>query len=107
MKRKRKFDIIVSNPPYIPTQEIEKLDRNVRDFDPHIALDGGENGLDFYRKIVEQSVFRLNDGGYIFFEVGKGQAKSVKQFLKDAQFEEIKIVKDYSKIERVVYGKRK
>ena len=107
LKRKRKFDIIVSNPPYIPTQEIEKLDRNVRDFDPHIALDGGENGLDFYRKIVEQSVFRLNDGGYIFFEVGKGQAKSVKQFLKDAQFEEIKIVKDYSKIERVVYGKRK
>ena len=107
LKRKRKFDIIVSNPPYIPTQEIEKLDRNVRDFDPHIALDGGEDGLDFYRKIVEQSVFRLNDGGYIFFEVGKGQAKSVKQFLKDAQFEEIKIVKDYSKIERVVYGKRK
>ena len=107
LKRKRKFDIIVSNPPYIPTQEIEKLDRNVRDFDPHIALDGGEDGLDFYRKIVEQSVFRLSDGGYIFFEVGKGQAKSVKQFLKDAQFEEIKIVKDYSKIERVVYGKRK
>lgn len=107
LKRKRKFDIIVSNPPYIPTKEIEKLDKNVRECDPVLALDGGEDGLDFYREIISKTPDRLNNGGLLFFEVGKGQAQDVKKFLKENGFEEIKIIKDYNKIERVICGKRK
>ena len=107
LKRRRKFDIIVSNPPYIPTNDIEKLDKNVKDCDPHIALDGGEDGLDFYRKIIAQAPERLNVDGMLFFEVGKGQARAVKKLMLANGFEDIKIVKDYNKIERVVYGKRK
>ena len=107
LKRKRKFDIIVSNPPYIPTKEIEKLDKNVRECDPVLALDGGEDGLDFYREIISKAPDRLNNGGLLFFEVGKGQAQDVKKLLKENGFEEIKIIKDYNKIERVICGKRK
>lgn len=105
LKRKRKFDIIVSNPPYIPSSEIEKLDKNVRECDPLVALDGGEDGLDFYREIISKLGKRLNLGGYVFFEVGKGQASEVKKLLKESGFEEIKITKDYNKIERIVSGK--
>lgn len=107
LKRKRKFDIIVSNPPYIPTKEIEKLDKNVKECDPVLALDGGEDGLDFYRKIAEHAPLRLNQNGLIFFEVGKGQAKAVRKILRDNGFEDIKTIKDYNKIERVICGKRK
>ncbi len=105
LKRKRKFDIIVSNPPYIPSSEIEKLDKNVRECDPLVALDGGEDGLDFYREIISKLGKRLNSGGYVFFEVGKGQASEVKKLLKESGFEEIKTTKDYNKIERIVSGK--
>lgn len=107
LKRKRKFDIIVSNPPYIPTKEIKKLDKNVRECDPILALDGGEDGLDFYREIISKVPDRLNANGFLFFEVGKGQAQDVKKLLKENGFEEIKIIKDYNKIERVICGKRK
>ena len=105
LKRKRKFDIIVSNPPYIPSSEIEKHDKNVRECDPLVALDGGEDGLDFYREIISKLGKRLNSGGYVFFEVGKGQASEVKKLLKESGFEEIKTTKDYNKIERIVSGK--
>ncbi len=104
LKRKRKFDIIVSNPPYIPTEEIAKLDKNVRECDPSLALDGGEDGLDFYRQIVAQAKNRLNANGQIMFEVGKGRAPSVRKLLRNAGFKEIKTIKDYNKIERIVSG---
>lgn len=104
LKRKRKFDIIVSNPPYIPSAEIENLDKNVRECDPILALDGGEDGLDFYRSIITQAPDRLNSKGQIFFEVGKGQASSVKKLLKEHGFEQIRTIKDYNKIERIVSG---
>ncbi len=105
LKRKRRFDIIVSNPPYIPSSEIEKLDKNVRECDPLLALDGGEDGLDFYREIISKAGKRLNSNGMIFFEVGKGQAGDVRKLLKESGFEEIKTTKDYNKIERIVSGK--
>ena len=107
LKRRKKFDIIVSNPPYIPSDDIEKLDKNVRECDPHLALDGGEDGLDFYRQIIAQANDRLNAGGKIFFEVGKGQAPAVRKLLREHQFVEIKTIKDYNKIERIVCGKVK
>lgn len=107
LKRKRRFDIIVSNPPYIPSDDIKKLDKNVRECDPILALDGGEDGLDFYREIISKAKSRLNSGGVLFFEVGKGQALAVRKMLRDEGFEEIKTTKDYNKIERVICGKYK
>ena len=105
LKKRRKFDIIVSNPPYIPTKDIANLDVNVRECDPKLALDGGEDGLSFYREITNESVKHLYKNGMLFYEVGKGQANAVKKLMKECGFKEIKIVKDYNKIDRVVYGK--
>ncbi len=107
LKRKRKFDIIVSNPPYIPTDEIKKLDKIVRECDPILALDGGDDGLDFYREIIASAPNRLNANGMLFFEIGKGQGVAVRKLMRESGFEEIKTIKDYSKIERVICGKRK
>lgn len=105
LKRKRKFDIIVSNPPYIPSSQIAKLDKNVRECDPHLALDGGDDGLDFYRQITKDATSRLNNGGLLFYEIGKGQAAAVRKIMRDNGFEQIKTIKDYNKIERIVCGK--
>lgn len=107
LKRKRKFDIIVSNPPYIPSKDIPKLDKNVRECDPILALDGGDDGLDFYREIIKNAPSRLNAQGMIFFEIGKGQAGAVRKLLKENGFEEVKVFKDYNKIERIICGKLK
>ena len=104
LKRKRKFDIIVSNPPYIPTSDLKKLDKNVRECDPILALDGGEDGLDFYRAILSKVGKRLKANGMLFFEVGKGQAAAVRKLMKEGGFE-VKTIKDYNKIERVICGK--
>ena len=83
------------------------MDKNVKECDPILALDGGEDGLDFYRTIISQAPNRLNKNGQIFFEVGIGQAKAVRKLLKDNGFEETRIIKDYNKIERIVCGKYK
>lgn len=101
--KKERFDIIISNPPYIPSKDVTNLDEEVRLYDPIIALDGGEDGLDFYRKIIVEAPSRLNKNGKIFLEIGIGQAKEVKNLLQK-NFKDIKIVKDYNKIERVVIG---
>ena len=105
LKKRKRFDIIVSNPPYIPTKDIAKLDVNVRECDPKIALDGGEDGLFFYREITQNAIPHLNNGGMIFYEVGKGQAGAVRKILKENGFKDIKTIKDYNKIERVICGK--
>lgn len=105
LKKRKKFDIIVSNPPYIRTMDIAKLDVNVKEYDPLLALDGGEDGLEFYRKICSDARNYLQKGGKIFFEIGKGQAKDVKKIMRDNGFKEIKTIKDYNKIERVLSGK--
>ncbi len=96
-----KFDIIVSNPPYIKSDEIETLE--VADFDPHLALDGGADGLEFYRKIAAQAPKFLNDNGKIFLEIGKGQGKDVKKMLA-GEFEGVSSRKDFAGITRVVFA---
>ncbi len=101
--KRLKFDIIISNPPYIPSGDIEKLDDEVRCFDPIISLDGGITGLDFYDKIIREAPQKLYKNGMIFLEVGINQAKDVKNLLQK-NFKDIRIVKDYNKIDRVVYA---
>ena len=105
LKKNRKYDIIVSNPPYIKSQDIEKLDIEVKDYDPKLALDGGEDGLDFYRTIIFESVEKLNNNGYLFFELGENQFEDARKLMENAGFKDIQIVKDYNNIERIIYGR--
>ena len=105
LKKSKKYDIIISNPPYIKSEDIEKLDSEVKNYDPRLALDGGADGLDFYRKIISQSKSYLTQGGYLFFEVGYNQAEDVEKIMKENGFALVVRVKDYNKIERVVYGR--
>ncbi len=97
------FDVVVSNPPYIKTKEIATLQKEVRLYEPHIALDGGEDGLDFYRRIIKISPMLLQKGGKLFLEVGYDQAKEVSDMMKE-NFQNIKIIKDLCGIQRVVKG---
>ena len=99
------FDAIVSNPPYIPSNIVETLMTEVKDFEPHLALDGGNDGLDFYRKIVQNSSKFLRSRGYLFFEVGHDQSEEVMNIMTQSNFTEVKIIKDLVGINRVVYGK--
>lgn len=99
-----KFDVIVANPPYIPTAEIAKLMPEVRDFEPTEALDGKEDGLYFYRKMVEKCGNYLNPGGRILFEIGHDQGDAVSGLLRDAGFYDVGIVKDLARHDRVVTG---
>ena len=98
------FRCIVSNPPYIPAGDIDTMDPAVRDYEPHLALDGGEDGLDFYRDIVEKWRQVLSLGGRLYFEVGIGQADSVLRIMRAAGFGDIQVVKDTRGIPRVVFG---
>lgn len=98
------FDVIVCNPPYIPTGDIEKLDISVRDYEPRMALDGGEDGLDFYRFIAAKWKSALRLGGTLIFEVGIGQAPAVEDILAKNGFEDIKTTADTQSIWRVVEG---
>ncbi len=99
-KVRGKFDIIVSNPPYIPTATIETLQREVRDHEPRLALDGGEDGLDFYRRIAQDAPKRLARGGMLIMEVGEGEAKKVVKLFKNCSYS--MIVKDFNGIDRYV-----
>ena len=98
------FQCIVSNPPYIPRADIEELDTSVKDYEPLMALDGGEDGLDFYRSIVEKWKDALVPGGRMYFEVGIGQADDVLRIMRGQGFGDIQIVKDLHDIPRVVFG---
>ena len=98
------FQCIVSNPPYIPRADIQTLDTSVRDYEPHLALDGGEDGLDFYRSISEKWKAALAPGGRLYFEVGIGQADSVLRIMRAQGFGDIQVVKDHHDIPRVVFG---
>lgn len=98
------FDVIVCNPPYIPTGDIAGLEVSVRDYEPHMALDGGEDGLDFYRFIAAKWKSALRLGGTLIFEVGIGQAPDVEDILAKNGFEDIKTTADTQGIWRVVEG---
>ena len=98
------FDVIVSNPPYIPSGEVPKLMPEVRSFEPMEALDGREDGLYFYRKIVASCPEYLKPGGRILFEIGYDQGRAVSGLLEEAGFQEIRIVKDLAGNDRVVSG---
>jgi release factor glutamine methyltransferase len=102
-----RFDLIVSNPPYIPVGDIEALQAEVRDFEPRIALDGGEDGLDFYRQIIPQAPDHLNPGGWLLLEIGVGQAKEVMELFTKNGFSAIFSAKDPAGIDRVVGGQHK
>ena len=98
------FDMIVSNPPYIASEEILTLDNSVRDYEPIWALDGGEDGLKFYKAIIKHWKSLLRPGGYILFEVGENQAEDVKEMLLSAGFSSAYTRKDTQNIDRVVIG---
>ena len=98
------FHIIVSNPPYIPTADIDTLDTSVKDHEPRLALDGGADGLDFYRAIIEKWRDALAKAGMLFFEVGIGQADEVLRMMRTNGFGDVQIVKDLNGIPRVVFG---
>lgn len=102
--REEKYDIIVSNPPYIPTAVIDELEPEVKLHDPMMALDGKEDGLYFYRKIVAEAGKYLPRGGKLFFEIGYDQGEAVSNLLKDAGYTDIEIKKDYTGLDRVVFG---
>ena len=104
----RTFDIIVSNPPYIKSNDIKHLAKNVKDHDPLISLDGGNDGLDCYKAIASQSTNLVKDKGYILVEIGHDQAKGVEKIFGNNDFLLINKVKDYSKLDRVlIFTKKK
>lgn len=100
-----KFDLLVSNPPYIERKVIPTLMEEVREYDPYIALDGGEDGLDFYRRIIGGAQGYLKRGGQILMEIGSGQAKAVSELLREAGFKEIDVCRDFAGLDRVVSGR--
>ena len=97
-----KFDIIVSNPPYIRTDVIDTLQKEVKDNEPIIALDGGTDGLSFYERIIKDAKAYLEDSGYLAFEIGYDQAIEVSNLLKENNYKNIKVFKDFSENDRVV-----
>ncbi len=102
---KGKFDLIISNPPYIPSADIDGLDVEVKDHEPRIALDGGSDGLDYYRILAKDAATYLNAGGHLALEVGAGQAADVKAML-DASYD-VEIIKDMQGVERMVIARLK
>ena len=99
-----KYDVIVSNPPYIETAVIDTLQEEVRLHDPYIALDGKEDGLYFYRRIISEAGKYLKTKGKLMFEIGCDQAESVEGLMKNAGYEQITVKKDLAGLDRVVYG---
>jgi release factor glutamine methyltransferase len=97
-----KYDIIVSNPPYIPTKDITDLMDEVKIHEPFIALDGKEDGLYFYKKIIEDLPKFLNQNGEVYLEIGYDQGEQVSELLREKNFTNIKVIKDLAKLDRVV-----
>ena len=103
--QRERFDLIVSNPPYIPQKDLPALQAEVL-FEPMMALDGGEDGLSFYRRIAQEAPAHLNPGGYLMLEIGSDQGQSVPQLLAETGFTDITVQQDYAGLDRVVMGRR-
>ena len=99
-----KFEIIVSNPPYIASAEVDRLMPEVRDHEPRMALDGTEDGLHFYRRIIEEAGKHLVSSGMLFFEIGYDQGQAVSELMREHGYREVQVVQDYAGLDRVVYG---
>jgi len=97
------YDMILSNPPYIEKAVVETLEEEVRIHEPRMALDGGEDGLDFYRKITAESVQYLRKGGRLLFEIGYDQGEAVSALMKE-HFAEVRVIQDLAGLDRVVSG---
>ena len=100
-----RFDLIVSNPPYIRTGVIEELQEEVRLHDPWIALDGKKDGLYFYRRIIAESTGYIRDNGAMMFEIGHDQAEDVVRLMEEAGYTQIRVKKDLAGLDRVVTGR--
>ena len=99
------FDLIISNPPYIPTNQMSQLPRDVQK-EPALALDGGEDGLNFYRIVIKYTPRLLSEHGCLMMEFGDGQAQSVKKLIEDQRiFTQVEIIKDLAGRERIINGK--
>lgn len=102
---KDKYEFIVSNPPYIPTAVIPALMEEVKNHEPLTALDGGEDGLYFYRRIVKEAKEHLCPGGMLFFEIGCEQAQAVSALMEEAGYREVTVCRDFAGLDRVVHGR--
>ena len=100
-----KFDMIVSNPPYVTAAEMDELPASVRDHEPHLALLGGEDGLDFYRSITENYKSALKDGGYLCYEFGEDQGDDICHILEQNGFTVVERTKDFNDTERAVIAR--
>ncbi len=99
------YDILVSNPPYIDSKEMLELMPEVSDYEPHLALEGGTDGLDYYRSIIENVNNKICDGGLVIFEIGCNQGDSVRDLLTEQGLVDVKVEKDLAGLDRVVWGR--
>ncbi len=99
-----KQNMIVSNPPYIESRVIDTLMPEVKEYEPMLALDGGEDGLDFYNQIIEEAPNYLHDNGWLLFEIGHNQGEAVRKKMTELGFKDVQVKKDYAGLDRVVYG---
>ena len=104
INKENQFDFIISNPPYIETKVIDSLQEDIKQYEPKLALDGGEDGLDFYRAIIEQSKSYISPEGFIAFEIGYNQAEAVKKIFVENGYPNVTIAKDLAGFDRVVIG---
>ncbi len=100
------FDVVVSNPPYIPTDVIPTLMPEVRRHEPRMALDGGADGLCFYRRIILECLQHVNPGGWVLFEIGFDQGPAVAKALTDAGFSQVEVLQDLAGLDRIVKGRK-
>lgn len=102
----QKWDYIISNPPYIPSDEIDELEPEVRDHDPKLALDGGLDGLDFYRLLANEAGRWITENGLVFLECGKDQAEEIQKLFKSASWFADQVVRDYNNVQRILVFRR-
>jgi release factor glutamine methyltransferase len=108
MREKEPFDLVLSNPPYIHRSQIQNLAREIKDYEPVVALNGGEDGMEFYRSIVSEGPSYLRRGGWFLLEVGEGQGKTVSAMIEEeGSFGRPERIKDLSGIDRVVKAQKK